>query len=167
MSKRTLAAPVLVGYLLAAGGIGGFLLYTSSVDQVVDEDVVVAGPAAGEAGDEGAEEGGAQNTLLAEGDFRSQAHPTEGMASVIETEDGGVLTLTGFVTDPGPDLRVYLVPAGADGVNGGTDLGALKGNKGDQQYDLSASTLRGDLDGVQVVIWCRAFSVAFGTADLA
>ena len=40
--RRDLAAPVLVGYGLAAVGIGGFLGYTSMVDQVVDEDVVVA-----------------------------------------------------------------------------------------------------------------------------
>lgn len=40
--RRDLAAPVLVGYGVAAVGLGGFLAFTSMVDQVVDEDVVVA-----------------------------------------------------------------------------------------------------------------------------
>ena len=30
------------------------------------------------------------------------------------TPDRHVLTLTDFATDPGPDLRVYLVPSGSD-----------------------------------------------------
>jgi electron transfer DM13 len=44
------------------------------------------------------------------------------------------------------------------------DLGALKGNKGDQQYDLPQGL---DLDRYStVVIWCRAFSVNFARAVL-
>lgn len=167
--RRWLAAPVLIGYLLVAVGLGGFLAYTSTVDQVVDEDVVVADAPAqssdATAGGQGQQD--AENVLLARGDFQAQAHPTAGTASVIETTDGAVLTLTDFETDPGPDLRVYLVPAGASGVDGGTDLGAMKGNKGDQQYALPDAAARGDLSGARVVIWCRAFSVAFGTARLA
>lgn len=164
--RRRLAAPVLTGYLVVAVGLGGFLAYTSTVDQVVDEDVVVAdAPTQGGNGTElGQQE--SENALLARGEFRADAHPTVGTASVIATTEGAVLTLTDFETDPGPDLRVYLVPAGASGVDGGTDLGAMKGNKGDQQYDVPAAAARGDLSGAQVVIWCRAFSVAFGTAGL-
>lgn len=165
---RWLAAPVLAGYLLIAVGIGGFLAYTSTVDQVVDERVVVAdAPAEPSNGAGAAEQGEPENVLLARGDFEAQAHPTTGTASVIETPEGSVLTLTDFETDPGPDLRVYLVPAGASGVDGGTDLGAMKGNKGNQQYDVPGAASRGDLSGTRVVIWCRAFSVAFGTARLA
>ena len=40
------------------------------------------------------------------------------------------LTLTRFSTSPGPDLRVRL--------GSGADLGALKGNRGDQQYRVPA-----------------------------
>ncbi len=143
--RRALAAPVLIGYAIAAVGIGGFLGYTSMVDQVVDEDVVVAtsdttdSDSADGAGASGAgDSGSAQNQLLAEGTFVAEAHPTEGSASVIETADGVVVTLTDFVTDPGPDLKVYLVPKGAD-VEDGVNLGSLKGNKGNQQYDVPAS----------------------------
>jgi hypothetical protein len=72
-----------------------------------------------------------------------------------------VLTLVGFRTAAGPDLRVRIVPVTSRGVGEGKDLGALKGNKGDQQYAVPAGSPTG-----RVVIWCRAFSVAFGSADL-
>ena len=176
--RRALAAPVLIGYAIAAVGIGGFLGYTSTVDQVVDEDVVVAasggGSARGDTADAeaggsdasgGADQGGTSNQLIAQGSFVSDAHPTEGTASVIETTDGVVVTLTDFVTDPGPDLKVYLVPKGVD-VEDGLDLGSLKGNKGNQQYDVPDSLDTSTLAGGSVVIWCRAFTVSFGSSVL-
>ena len=44
------------------------------------------------------------------------------------------------------------------------DLGALKGNKGNQQYAIPTST---DLDqDWRVVVWCRAFTVSFTEAPL-
>jgi hypothetical protein len=80
---------------------------------------------------------------------------------------GNVLTLTSFEVDNGPDLRVYLVVGRAGDESEVTefkDLGALKGNKGDQQYDLPRGL---DLDRYStVVIWCRAFSVNFARAAL-
>jgi hypothetical protein len=78
-----------------------------------------------------------------------------------------VLTLTRFETDNGPDLRLLLVagPARSEGeVRDHVDLGALKGNRGDQQYRLPAGL---DLDRYPtVVVWCRAFSVLFARAPL-
>jgi hypothetical protein len=153
--RRSLAAPVLIGYAIAALGIGGFLGYTSMVDQVVNEDVVVAT----DTSDPG------PNTLIADGVFVADAHPTDGTASVIQTDDGLVVTLTSFSTDPGPDLKVYLVPEGAD-VEEGVNLGALKGNKGDQQYAVPGSINARDIGGGSLVIWCRAFTVSFGSAEL-
>lgn len=181
--RRGAAVPAIIGYSVAAVGIGGFLLYTSTVDQVVDEDVVVAAPeesATASDGDTddtddtddannatGTDEPTEDvNTLIAKGDFVSGEHPTSGVASVIETPNGVVVTFTKFETDPGPDLRVYFVPPGT-AVEAGEDLGALKGNQGDQQYDIPDSVSEGDLERGSVVIWCRAFSVAFGSADLA
>ena len=178
--SRPLAVPVLLGYGLSVAVLGGFLLYTSTVDQVADEDVVVAGePDAGEpgAGDPSAGDGdgdGAstssgsdadENRLVSRGSFTDGEHPTDGVASVVMTPDRHVLTLTMFATDPGPDLRVYLVPSG-DEVSQGLDLGGLKGNKGDQQYVIPDGVQPKALEDASVVIWCRAFSVAFGTAEL-
>jgi hypothetical protein len=175
--RRGAAVPAITGYAVAAVGIGGFLLYTSTVDQVVDEDVVVAAPelSATENGSDTADTNSASgtdepaddvNTLISKGDFVDGEHPTSGVASIIDTDRGMVVTLTSFETDPGPDLRVYFVPPGTD-VGAGEDLGALKGNKGDQQYDMPGSWSTGDLERGSVVIWCRAFSVAFGSAELA
>ncbi|MDH3497546.1 MAG: DM13 domain-containing protein, partial [Gemmatimonadota bacterium] len=43
-------------------------------------------------------------------------------------------------------------------------LGGLKGNVGDQNYDIPAGT---DLTRYRTVtIWCRRFSVNFGSAPL-
>jgi hypothetical protein len=78
-----------------------------------------------------------------------------------------LLTLTNFEVDNGPDLRVYLVAGAArdeSEVEDFEDLGALKGNKGNQQYELPRGI---DLDRyTTVVVWCRAFSVNFARAPL-
>ena len=176
---RRLAVPVVGAWLVTSTLVGGYLLVTSTVDKVVDEDVVVAprvpqggsggstsdpAPAAtDDAMEPAAQPDQAGPVLLADGRFEDGAHPTEGRASLIERAPGErVLTLTRFETDPGPDLRVYLVPGDGSSVRGAVDLGALKGNKGDQQYDVPADAPDG-----AVVVWCRAFSVAFGAATLA
>lgn len=108
---------------------------------------------------------------LASGRFHSNAHQTSGLATIYRLPDGGrVLRLTQFTTSNGPDVRVYLVAAGdvqdeaAAKQAGFVDLGALKGNVGDQNYELPA-----DLDLTKyraVSIWCRRFSVNFGAAPL-
>lgn len=159
---RGLAVAVVGTWLVTSVAAGGFLLVTSSVDRVVDEHVVMAvGPSvAPTAGSRAA----AAPTLLASGAFRSAAHDTSGVASLVRTPTGRrVLTLTDFATSPGPDLRVYLVPRAA-GVSDSVDLGRLKGNKGDQQYDVPRTP--GTARAGRVVIWCRAFSVEFGSAAL-
>ena len=77
------------------------------------------------------------------------------------------LTLTGFEVDNGPDLRVHLVtgPATGEGdVDDVEDLGALKGNRGDQQYTVPRNLDTNRYD--TAVIWCRAFSVNFAAAKL-
>jgi hypothetical protein len=166
---RPLAVPVLATWLLTSGTVGGYLLLTSSVDRVVHEQVVVAAdPPRTPAGDSPATSGATPEppgpVAVAGGEFAAGAHPTSGTATLLDRPDGTrALTLTDFATDPGPDLRVLLVrdPAGSD-VDGAVDLGALKGNKGDQQYAVPPGSPAG-----AVVIWCRAFTVAFGTAPLA
>jgi hypothetical protein len=109
---------------------------------------------------------------LAAGQFHSNAHETKGTATVLQLADGRrVLRLTGFETSNGPDVRVYLVAS--DDVQddatvkqaGFVELGALKGNRGDQNYELPANV---DLAQFRTVtIWCKRFSVNFGSAPLA
>lgn len=109
-------------------------------------------------------------TVLAEGTFLDRSHPTSGRAIVLGGgERQRVLRLEGFRTDNGPDLFVYLSTAEADAPAGEfdedfVDLGGLKGNVGDQNYEIPVDV---QLDRYRsVVIWCRRFSVAFGAADL-
>jgi hypothetical protein len=108
---------------------------------------------------------------LAEGNFHDGAHKTAGTATIHQLSDGKrVLRLTNFETSNGPDVRVYLVAAQDVTDNetvtraGFVELGSLKGNIGDQNYDLPVDT---DLSRFKsVTIWCRRFGVNFGTAPL-
>jgi len=106
----------------------------------------------------------------ARGDFVSLDHDTTGVARVLELADGRrIVRLEGLDTDNGPDLYLYLTanPAGGDEAafdDAFLNLGRLKGNQGDQNYDLPADT---DLTRFPtVVIWCDRFNSAFGAADL-
>ena len=77
------------------------------------------------------------------------------------------MRLEGLDTDNGPDLYLYLTANRADGDEGGFDddyvnLGRLKGNQGDQNYELPTDT---DLTRfATIVIWCDRFNSAFGSA---
>ena len=171
-----LALPVLGAFVLTAGSLGGYLLWTSTVDRVVVEDVLsaddpsAATPTAttrptGPGPTTAAPTGPAGPVLVGRGAFRSGEHETTGTAALLRRPDRtAVVTLTALDTSPGPDLRVYLVPGSGDTVRGALDLGALRGNRGTQQYDVPARTNLARYGSV--VIWCRAFSVAFGTATL-
>jgi electron transfer DM13 len=155
--SRTLRIPVLAAFLLTAGATGAYLGATTLRDRVVHERVITAAPVTGRS---------APSVELARGRFRSHEHATAGIASVVRAPDGDrFLTLTGFTTSPGPDLRVRLVPRGSfdGGADGAVDLGGLKGNRGDQQYAVPSGV---DPTGRAVVIWCRAFSAPFGSAML-
>jgi hypothetical protein len=82
---------------------------------------------------------------------------------VIPIESGSnVLRLEDLVVTNGPDLYVYLSTdkSASDFVN----LGRLKANIGNQNYEVPEGT---DLTKYgTVLIWCKAFSVLFGSADL-
>jgi hypothetical protein len=108
--------------------------------------------------------------VVRSGSFRSLEHPTTGKAIVLRRPAGHlILRLERLSTSNGPDLRVYLshVPASNDlhaYQTGFIDLGALKGNRGSQNYALPAGT---DLSAFKsAVIWCRRFAVGFGVAPL-
>jgi electron transfer DM13 len=151
-TRRALAVPLVLGFGVAALAVGGYLGLTTLRDKVVHEQVAVAGT------------GG--NVRVASGEFRSVEHASSGRATVVRAADGRrLLTLTDFDTSAGPDLRVRLAPGDtADGeADDHVDLGALKGNRGNQQYELPTGF---DPSGHSVVIWCRAFSVAFAAAHL-
>jgi hypothetical protein len=161
-----LRVPVLAAYLLTAVVVGAYLGRSTLIDDEVNERVVRVSPPATDGA--AADDERPRNVLLGRGRFEPVAHSVNGTATTIRTAGGRrVLTLTSFEVDNGPDLRVYLVagPARDEAeVEDYEDLGALKGNRGNQQYDLPRDL---DLDRyTTVVIWCRAFSVNFARAPL-
>ncbi len=106
------------------------------------------------------------------GHFQGLAHETSGTASVYRLEDGRrLLRLEDLRTSNGPDLRVYLVE-GDDASDDAAikagrfvELGALKGNMGNQNYEIPSNV---DLDRYRSVsIWCKRFGVNFAAAPLA
>ena len=90
-------------------------------------------------------------------------HDAQGDAYTIPLEDGSnVLRLENFKSTNGPDLYVYL--ATDDNASEFLNLGELKANKGNQNYEIPDNA---DLTKYnKVLIWCKAFSVLFGSAEL-
>jgi hypothetical protein len=102
-----------------------------------------------------------------------RAHPTSGRASIYETPDGKRdLRLTDFMTSNGPDVHVVLAQSAdedlrQDFVKGrlnSIEVGMLKANQGDQNYDLPDSAELTKYDAV--VIYCERFHAVFGLAKL-
>ena len=108
---------------------------------------------------------------VAAGMFRDadSFHRGSGSATIYRLSDGGgVLRLEDFRVTNGPDLRVILTPsanpAGRADVlqEGHVRLGSLKGNIGDQNYEIPPGA---DLDSFgSAVIYCMPFSVVFSVA---
>lgn len=99
--------------------------------------------------------------LLSQGAFMSNVHPTSGTVKLYEKAGKRTLVFTDFKTDGGPDLRIYL--AETTGLRNFTELTKLDAS-GNFSIALPAET-----DPTQqryVLIWCKAFSVLFGNAEL-
>ena len=171
---RKLFWSLAIGYAIVAVAAAVLVIAPTLFDRKVDEQIVTGAPANSAPGTPTEGEGEAQareapegNVQLASGRFSSIAHESTGKAAVVELPSGArKLTLSDFETDPGPDLRLYVStdnPANGD-LGEFRDLGALKGNVGNQQYDLSRNVNLSRYS--TVVVWCRAFSVAFTSAPL-
>ena len=99
-----------------------------------------------------------------QGSFESIDHETLGSAVVLGDADERYVRLQDFRTSNGPDLRVYLIPAEADGIGDAIDLGPLKGNVGDQNYTVPPTADLAQYS--RVLIWCVRFDSPFGAATL-
>jgi hypothetical protein len=110
---------------------------------------------------------------LETGSFHGKVHNTSGRATIYREADGHlILRLTDFKTSNGPDVHVVLIAAKDAGDDANflkssterVELGTLKGNEGDQNYDIPAGT---DLKKFQTVsIYCERFNANFGAAPL-
>jgi hypothetical protein len=110
-------------------------------------------------------------TVLAKGEIHNADKTGSGTATIYQLADGKrVLRLTNFSVENGPDLHVLLIAADdakdtksvekTDHV----ELGKLKGNQGDQNYDVPENV---DLGKYKVAsIWCERFNVNFAAAPL-
>ncbi len=164
MQKRSLYILAGVVALIVLWGL--FRPEKLFVNQKVNESLPTAAAASAPAGSSAM----APAALLA-GPFHSGAHETTGTASIYQLDGGKkILRLTNFKTSNGPDVHVYLVAApdatDSDMVKkaGFIDLGSIKGNEGDQNYDVPADA---DLSTHRAVtIWCARFNVNFGTAPI-
>lgn len=112
---------------------------------------------------------------LAVGTLISHEHATTGTVRIVQQPDGArLLSLENLATSNGPDVHVWLsaahvVEGTAGWFTAGSadyyDLGLIKGNLGNQVYQLPADV---DLSKYRSVdLWCVQFSVSFGAAELA
>lgn len=113
-------------------------------------------------------QGETQPVVLVSGDFTGtdSFHRGSGKATVYVYPDGRrILRFENFEVTNGPALSIYLVKGTAGNVEEGyVSLGKLKGNIGNQNYEIPADA---DLETYRsIVIWCVPFRVTFAVAPL-
>lgn len=164
MTKRVMVpALLLVAAIVVGGGLYLFQPWRIFTSATVTEAIPTAAPTAV-----------AVPRELATGQLISHEHASSGSVKILELPDGSrILRFEGLDTSDGPDLRVWLTdapviegPPGWQVFDDGTylDLGALKANKGDQNYEIPAAAVLGDYSSV--TIWCAKFTVSFAAAEL-
>lgn len=92
-------------------------------------------------------------------------HRGSGTARIVEENGKRILRLENFKVTNGPDLYVYLSESKTPGdtlesIDKYIILGKLKGNMGDQNYDIPAPFRGYDT----AVIWCQEYGVLFAYA---
>jgi hypothetical protein len=179
--RRTLRAPILGAWLAIVAGTIAVGYLTGFRDVRVDEDVALAATRAHGVERERAlaaetaewsSRAGARTppaaskpVELARGEFiGADGHAGTGTATVVERPGGQrLLTFTEFDVDPGIDVDVFLTASPGD-VSDRIELGDLKGNIGDQQYEIPASADLGEYP--YVILWCNPFTVRIAMAEL-
>jgi hypothetical protein len=152
--------PVLAAFLLTVAP--AFRQVT--VDEPFPASVDVSQPTAA-ASNPGVSQAG-QATTLGRGDIRGIDHRASGDVLLLRREDDSlVVRLERLDVEPGPDYQVFLVP-GADRhkPNRGVHLDRLRGNRGNQNYDIPTDFR--SKTPMTVLIWCRAFAVPVANATI-
>ncbi len=101
-------------------------------------------------------------TTLKAGMFVNAVHQVSGNVTLFETSGTHTVLLDSFMSENGPDLRVYL--SKDDKATEYVSLGKMKSTTGRQAYEVPKGTVVSDYK--YVLIWCQQFSVLFGKAEL-
>jgi hypothetical protein len=162
VTRHPLAAGLIA--LASLSAIVFVLLFFEPQALFIDDKVNEALPAAAQ------QQAGEQAPrTLGRGAFRGLAHGASGSALLIEIDGKKYLRFEDLDVSNGPDLKVYLSPAPASSEEGAfddaiLDLGDLKGNIGDQNYEIPPSV---EPDRFRsAVVWCKRFGVGFAVAPL-
>lgn len=105
---------------------------------------------------------------VAQGEFMDadDSHQGSGTATIFQQGDNRVLRFESFESTNGPDLHVLLVEnvEGKSSAELGdyVDLGSLKGNIGNQNYEIPADVDLSKYTGI--IIYCMPFHVLFSSA---
>ena len=176
--------PIVIGGTIAgavalAGALALFKPWLLFVNQTVNDDLPITSAqtvqmVASDAAMPMANSAKTEAQLIASGDFISHEHTTSGKASIVKKADGTYqLAFENLNTSNGPDVHVWVsageVVEGLEGFKAAAnhekiDLGVIKGNIGNQVYDLPA-----DFDITKwksIDLWCDQFDVSFGAAPL-
>ena len=184
VSRHKRLVTSLAVIVLAAAGVGlaVFKPWLLFIDETVDDEIpafsVATASLAPSADASATVAAGAAEpqgpVQVASGSFISHEHTTTGTARVLRHPDGShQLVLEDLATSNGPDVRVWLsagpVIEGADGwytagEHEHLEVAPIKGNLGNQVYDLPAGT--DPAAWTSVVLWCEDFGVSFGAAEL-
>ncbi|QTI71811.1 DM13 domain-containing protein [Gordonia polyisoprenivorans] len=157
--------------VIVAAVVGGVIFkpWLVFVDTEIADEIPVAASGAPASGTSSA-----TPVVLSSGTFISHEHDTTGAVSIIEKPYGSrILAIENLDTTTGPDVHVWLSAGEVIGGFAGwrtaggaphVDLGPIKGNRGNQVYQVPATT---DLARFPaVVLWCVQFDVSFGAAEL-
>jgi hypothetical protein len=102
-------------------------------------------------------------TLTLQGTWMGSGSYSASGSAKIYTKDGNrTLAFENFKASNGPDLRVYLAKSLAAGDF--IDLGVLKSTSGNFTYSVANNVNLSEHKFV--LVWCRQFTVLFGSAEL-
>lgn len=103
----------------------------------------------------------AGQVLLSQGTFVNGVHPTSGAIKVYEKAGKQTLVFENFKTDGGPDLRIYLAEDAA--LTNFVEVSKLSASG---NFFVEAPASFSPAKQRTVLIWCKQFSVLFGSATL-
>ncbi|MBO0932345.1 DM13 domain-containing protein [Fibrella aquatilis] len=144
--------------------LGGFLAGCRSAETTVLPSAPVAGTPISSTVTSGSTTTSFDTTgyrRLSRGAFMNGIHSVSGTVSVYEKAGVRTLVFTDFRTDGGPDLRIYVAENTA--LRNFVEVTKLD-KSGNFSVDLPANV--DPAKQRSVLIWCKAFSVLFGSAEL-